>query len=745
MTSKPAAVPIPADEEQRLARLRQYQILDTRPNEAFDRISRLASRLLDMPIALVTFLDADRQWFKSKVGLDAVESPRELAFCAHTICDSKLLLVPDAREDSRFADHPLVIGEPFVRFYAGVPLRSPDGYNVGTLCVVDHVPRTISPEDRLLLNDLAKIVIDEMELHALVDSEQEARKRLVNAIEAAPDGFVYFDKDDRLALCNDRYRALFPESAAAMLPGMPFETIVREAVARGQFPDAVGDEEAWIQRRLDFHRNTGQPIEQKLPDGRWVRVEERRTADGDTVGFRIDISELKKREAALEELAQREEAARTRLFDAIEALPDGFVYYDANDRLELCNSRCRELYALSADLMVPGTTFEEVIRGGVARGQYVEAIGREEEFIVSCLEAHRNPVQSVVRKLPDDRWVRITERRTNDGGTVGFRTDITELKQREAALEKLAQREEEARFRLFDAIEALPDGFVCYDADDRLVLCNQRYREIYTQSAHLMVEGVSFEEVIRGGVANGQYPAAVGNEEAWIQKRLEIHRAAQGPVEQELPDGRWIRIVERRTGDGGLVGFRTDITELKKREFALERLATTDSLTGALNRGRFMEDGEKELRRARRYGAPLSVLLIDIDYFKRVNDSHGHAVGDEVLRRLVATMAEVLREHDLICRYGGEEFAVLFPETDAAAAEVAAERVRFAIAAMEIPVEKGIVRPTVSIGGTQIDVHNDSLESALSRADIALYEAKEGGRNQARFARATCAPLKAVL
>ena len=605
----PIAPPIPENEEARLERLRQYQILDTRPSESFDRISRLASRLLDMPIALVTFIEEDRQWFKSKVGMDAVESPRELAFCSHTICDNKLLLVPDAREDARFADSPFVTQEPFVRFYAGVPLRSPDGYNVGTICVVDHVPRELSPEDRLLLNDLAKIVVDEMELHAIASRELESRNRLLDAIEAAPDGFVYFDSDDRLALCNGKYKELFQESADLLVPGTPFETIIRQSVARNIFPEARGNEEAWIQERLAIHRNPDRPFQQSFANGRWVRVEERRTRDGGTVGFRTDITELMKRGLELEELAQREQAARNRLYEAIEAVPDGFVYYDHEDRLELCN---------------------------------------------------------------------------------------------------------------------------------------ERYREFYPESAPLMVKGVTFEEVIRGGVAKGQYPAAAGNEEAWIKQRLEQHNNPQGPIEQQLPNGRWLRVEERRTSDGGLVGFRTDITELKQREFALERLATTDPLTGALNRRSFLDAGDKELRRARRYGAPLSVLLLDMDHFKPINDHHGHAAGDEVLRRLVVVTQQTLREHDLVCRYGGEEFAVLLPETDSAAAEIAAERLRQAVEEMAIEADKGVIRPTVSIGGTQVDVHNDSLESALSRADDALYEAKDKGRNQARFKSANEARLKAA-
>ena len=134
-----------------------------------------------------------------------------------------------------------------------------------------------------------------------------------------------------------------------------------------------------------------------------------------------------------------------------------------------------------------------------------------------------------------------------------------------------------------------------------------------------------------------------------------------------------------------------------------------------------------------------------MDHFKRINDNYGHAAGDEVLRRLVTATEETLREHDLICRYGGEEFALLLPETDAAAAKVAAERLRCVVQELKIQVETGIVRSTISIGGAQIDVHNDSLESALSRADAALYSAKDSGRNRVCFQDPSSVPIKAAL
>ena len=141
---------------------------------------------------------------------------------------------------------------------------------------------------------------------------------------------------------------------------------------------------------------------------------------------------------------------------------------------------------------------------------------------------------------------------------------------REKRLEELARTAEAAERRLVDAIENLPDAFVYYDADDHLVLCNERYRDIYPASAHLIVPGAAFEDILRNGVACGQYSEAEGDEEAWIRKRMEIHRAPGGPFEQRLANGRWLWIDERRTSDGGIVGFRVDITDLKQRELDLK-------------------------------------------------------------------------------------------------------------------------------------------------------------------------------
>jgi two-component sensor histidine kinase len=155
---------LPANESERLAKLHDYQVLDTAPESAFDDIALLAAQLLQVPLAMVTLVDADRQWFKARYGLADTQTPREFAFCGHVVGDDHELVVPDAHEDERFADNPLVLGHPRVRFYAGVPLRTQEGFVLGTLCAIDHVPRAVTPEQRALLSALARQVMAQLEL-----------------------------------------------------------------------------------------------------------------------------------------------------------------------------------------------------------------------------------------------------------------------------------------------------------------------------------------------------------------------------------------------------------------------------------------------------------------------------------------------------------------------------------------------------------------------------------------------------
>ncbi|MEO6354396.1 MAG: PAS domain S-box protein [Burkholderiaceae bacterium] len=180
---------LPPDETARLALLHSLDLLDTLAEPAFDRITRLVARTLRVPIALISLVDTNRQWFKSRIGLDATETPREFAFCAHTILQNSPMVVTDATRDARFTDNPLVTGEPNIRFYAGTPIRTSDGTALGTLCAIDSQPRTLSQDELETLIDLADLVSKEIQQR---EATQLARRHMDHAKSAIEDSEARF-------------------------------------------------------------------------------------------------------------------------------------------------------------------------------------------------------------------------------------------------------------------------------------------------------------------------------------------------------------------------------------------------------------------------------------------------------------------------------------------------------------------------------------------------------------------------
>src|SRR6267154_820515 len=180
--------PFPKNEKQRLKVLWQYSVLDTLPEEIFDDLTELAARICEAPVAMITLVDEDRQWFKAKVGVSINETSRDISFCAHAITQPGLFIVPDATRDERFAKSPLVKSDPKVRFYAGAPLVSPDGYALGTLCVIDKVPRELRPGQEQSLRILARHVMSQLELRRrsleLTDAKRD-RDRMQQDLDQA--------------------------------------------------------------------------------------------------------------------------------------------------------------------------------------------------------------------------------------------------------------------------------------------------------------------------------------------------------------------------------------------------------------------------------------------------------------------------------------------------------------------------------------------------------------------------------
>jgi diguanylate cyclase (GGDEF)-like protein/PAS domain S-box-containing protein len=400
--------------------------------------------------------------------------------------------------------------------------------------------------------------------------------------------------------------------------------------------------------------------------------------------------------------------AQQMLRDAIEVLPEGIVFLDADGRYVMWNERYAEIYQKSADLFAPGARLADTLRIGVERGDYPEALGREEEWLTERLALLDNPGVRHEQWLSDGRCIMVEERKTADGGTIGLRVDITEMKRREES------------FRLL--FEGNPAPMFVYDpASERVRSFNDAARE------HFGLTADQPEEI----------PAAtLFAEDDWPQARLAL--SGQIPIrdriwKQQSASGAGLESVlfTRETGFAGNPGIIVcvfDVTERRRAEAQVAHMAKHDALTGLANRSQCREALAARLRSGGEVAGTVGLLVIDLDHFKIVNDTYGHLVGDQLLEHVAARMVATAPAGSLAARLGGDEFAVVLP-VGLGMTEVITAAVGI-VAAMREPflVEDHRILIGATIGVAAAPLHAGDAETLIRFADLALYSAKADQR-----------------
>jgi transcriptional regulator with PAS, ATPase and Fis domain len=281
--------PLPTNEIERLADLQSFDILDTPEEQAFDEIANIASIIFDMPIALISLVDEARQYFKARVGLDATETPRDVAFCAHTILESKVMVVEDAREDERFQDNALVTENPRIRFYAGAPLITDAGNRLGTLCLIDVEPRSLTPSQEHILQMLANRVISEMKLRRVNQQLRKTRDDVKRLFATLSDGVVAVNAVGEITFIDDKAAQVFRTDDKQAL-GYSWEEVLKLSTdSTTAIQELLADKQSGSVSIHLEHQNTEMEI-------RKTKVLE---SEDETALILSDVTELKKMRAIL--------------------------------------------------------------------------------------------------------------------------------------------------------------------------------------------------------------------------------------------------------------------------------------------------------------------------------------------------------------------------------------------------------------------------------------------------------------
>ncbi len=405
---------------------------------------------------------------------------------------------------------------------------------------------------------------------------------------------------------------------------------------------------------------------------------------------------------------------------ALDQIPVGILLLDGELKALFINRAFRNMWVLPDAVADRNPSFTDLMHHGCKTMAYelpaeqLEAYVAERVRLVSVGDV--NPID--LRRSNGD-VVRCQCTPLPDGGRMVSYTPVTDIVRASDKLKVLT-----------GALENVEDGVVLLDRDLNAIFLNRRMREFWEVTEEEVARHPAYVALLtrnRRAVPADATPEQI---KAFPAKRIAEIKAGDHKRDVQTPDGRNIRVHCSTMANGGRMLTFVDVTDLVRNARQLEVLATTDPLTGLFNRRQFLTMTDAEWSRFQRYYRSLSVLMVDIDHFKSINDRFGHAVGDEAIRAVADICVRGKRKSDAVGRVGGEEFAVLLPETTLSRARTVAERIRKRVEGLTLTADDRPLRLTVSVGVAEAITSMPGVDALMKAADAALYQAKEGGRNR---------------
>ena len=382
-------------------------------------------------------------------------------------------------------------------------------------------------------------------------------------LSGADVGLALFDGEMRLLACNDLYRRLCGYSDADTYLGMSFVELVSLSLRRRAMPEA---EIATTIERAISRLSPGSSYSFRYSNvtGREVEINRRRLPTGAIVETVREAQTVASGTELGAQFAQIAEAARNRMMHALDVMADGFALFDANDRLVVYNSNYVKSKPRAEHLILPGMTFETILRACVESGTYAMHGLDPEGYFNQRMHHHRNPGTPYEVQLTDGRWIHVSEKRTPDGGIVGIRSDITEMKNRELDLLRIS-RKLHAKNSQFDvALNNMVQGLCMFDANQQLMVCNRRYLEIYGFSGDVVKPGIMLPDIMKYSVSLGNYTESEAAR-ALAERPDPSRLRNRTTIKQRLKDGRVIAVMSEPMSDGGTIATYLDITEMEKQ------------------------------------------------------------------------------------------------------------------------------------------------------------------------------------